>query len=484
MNLKVISRNVGLALLVSALFMLLSVFVSMAHGNDSALAALLISFAITFTVGIFPFIFVRKVPAISLKDGYMIVFLSWILSFIFGMLPYALWGGPFSVANAWFESVSGFTTTGATILEDIEALPPSLLFWRSSTHFIGGLGVVVFLLLIIPSSSPVKFRLTSMELSSLSKEGYKTRSNRIIFIFASVYICIFIASFFSYLIAGMGPFDAVNHAFSVSATGGFSTRNLSIGYFDSVAIDLITIVFMFLSSIHFGLIYIVVVQRTLKPLRNPVLGFYFVTLILISVVSGISLKLQTPDLSLGTAFLQSSFHVVSYASTTGFAIGDNSTWPMLPCFLLLVASMFCGCAGSTTGGLKIDRAVVLGKCVERHVRKIISPSSVTEIRFGNQILHEEDVYPHVLYIAMYFLVMGMSVIFCLMTGDPNGHAFTGTISSLGTVGPSLGSIGSLGNYNAEPVAMKLIFSLDMFLGRVEIFPVLAVLSVIFHRSRK
>ena len=484
MNLKVISRNVGLALLVSALFMLLSVFVSMAHGNDSALAALLISFAITFTVGIFPFIFVRKVPAISLKDGYMIVFLSWILSFIFGMLPYALWGGPFSVVNAWFESVSGFTTTGATILEDIEALPPSLLFWRSSTHFIGGLGVVVFLLLIIPSSSPVKFRLTSMELSSLSKEGYKTRSNRIIFIFASVYICIFIASFFSYLIAGMGPFDAVNHAFSVSATGGFSTRNLSIGYFDSVAIDLITIVFMFLSSIHFGLIYIVVVQRTLKPLRNPVLGFYFVTLILISVVSGISLKLQTPDLSLGTAFLQSSFHVVSYASTTGFAIGDNSTWPMLPCFLLLVASMFCGCAGSTTGGLKIDRAVVLGKCVERHVRKIISPSSVTEIRFGNQILHEEDVYPHVLYIAMYFLVMGMSVIFCLMTGDPNGHAFTGTISSLGTVGPSLGSIGSLGNYNAEPVAMKLIFSLDMFLGRVEIFPVLAVFSVIFHRSRK
>ena len=241
---------------------------------------------------------------------------------------------------------------------------------------------------------------------------------------------------------------------------------------------------MFLSSIHFGLIYIVVVQRTLKPLRNPVLGFYFVTLILISVVSGISLKLQTPDLSLGTAFLQSSFHVVSYASTTGFAIGDNSTWPMLPCFLLLVASMFCGCAGSTTGGLKIDRAVVLGKCVERHVRKIISPSSVTEIRFGNQILHEEDVYPHVLYIAMYFLVMGMSVIFCLMTGDPNGHAFTGTISSLGTVGPSLGSIGSLGNYNAEPVAMKLIFSLDMFLGRVEIFPVLAVFSVIFHRSRK
>ena len=484
MNLKVISRNVGLALLVSALFMLLSVFVSVAHGNDSALAALLISFSITFTVGIFPFIFVRKAPAISLKDGYMIIFLSWTLSFIFGMLPYALWGGPFTVANAWFESVSGFPTTGATILEDVEALPPSLLFWRSSTHFIGGLGVVVFLLLIIPSSSPVKFRLTSMELSSLTKDGYKTRSNKIIFIFTSVYLGIFVASFLCYLIAGMSPFDAVNHAFSVSATGGFSTKNLSIGAFDSVAVDLITIVFMFLSSIHFGLIYIVIVQHTLKPLRNPVLVFYVVTLVLISIASGISLKLQSPDLSVGTAFLQSTFHVVSYASTTGFAIGDNSTWPMLPSFLLLVVSMFCGCAGSTTGGLKIDRAVVLGKATERNVRKILSPSSVSEIRFGDQILREEDVYPHILYIALYFLVMGLSVIVCLMTGDPNGHAFTGTISSLGTVGPSLGTIGSLGNYNAEPVSMKLIFTLDMFLGRVEIFPVFAVISMMFHRSRK
>ena len=152
MNLKVISRNVGYALLVSALFMFLSVLVSLKNGHDSALAALSISFIITFITGSFPFIFVRKNEVISLKDGYMIIFLSWVLSFIFGMMPYLLWGGPFTVINAWFESVSGFTTTGSSILENIEALPDSLLFWRSSTHFIGGLGVVVFLLLIIPNS--------------------------------------------------------------------------------------------------------------------------------------------------------------------------------------------------------------------------------------------------------------------------------------------------------------------------------------------
>ena len=168
MNFKVIARNVGYALLVSALFMFLSIIVSVLNGNDSALAALMISFSLTFTVGIFPFIFVRHSGAISLKDGYMIIVLSWLLSFIFGMLPYALWGGPFTVVNAWFESVSGFTTTGASILENVEGLPNSLLFWRSSTHFIGGLGVVVFLLLIIPSSSQMKLRLTNIELSSLS----------------------------------------------------------------------------------------------------------------------------------------------------------------------------------------------------------------------------------------------------------------------------------------------------------------------------
>ena len=273
MNLKVISRNVGTALLVSSLFMLLSVFVSLADGGDSALAPLLISFSLTFTVGVFPFIFVRKTDRITLRDGYMIIFLSWFLSFVFGMLPYALWGGPFTLVNAWFESVSGFTTTGATILEDIESLPRSLLFWRSSTHFIGGLGVVVFLLLIIPNSSPVRLRLTNMELSSLSRDDYRSRANKTVFIFAWVYLGICALAFVSYWLAGMSPFDAINHAFSVCATGGFSTRNLSIGHFRSELISVLTIVFMYLASIHFGLIFMTLANRTLRPLNNPVLKY-------------------------------------------------------------------------------------------------------------------------------------------------------------------------------------------------------------------
>ena len=280
MNLKVISRNVGFALLASAFFMFLSILVSIANGNDSALAALIISFTLTFTVGIFPFIFVRKSPNISLKDGYMIIVLSWLLSFIFGMLPYVLWGGPFSVINALFETVSGYTTTGGTILASVEQLPDSLLFWRSSTHFIGGLGVVVFLLLIIPSSSPVRLRLTNMEVSSLSREGYKSRANKTVWIFTIVYFGITIAAFLCYWLAGMDSFDAINHAFSVVSTGGFSTKDLSIATYNSAAINLITMFFMLIASIHFGLIFMVFATRSLKPLNNPVLKFYVLSLVI------------------------------------------------------------------------------------------------------------------------------------------------------------------------------------------------------------
>lgn len=482
MNLKVISRNVGTALLVSALFMLLSVFVSLSEGGDSAMAPLLISFTITFIFGVFPFIFVRHADQITLKDGYMIIFLAWLLSFVFGALPYALWGGPFTVVNAWFESVSGFTTTGATILEDVEALPRSLVFWRASTHFIGGLGVVVFILLIIPNSSPVRLRLTNMELSSLSRDDYRSRANKTVFIFAWVYLGLCAAAFLSFWLCGMSPFDAICHAFSVCAAGGFSTRTLSIGAFGSPLISMVTIVFMLLASIHFGLIFVALIGRTLRPLKNPVLRFYLVSLAVFSVICGISLKLNGTDPHWGQALLDGTFHVVSYASTTGFAISDNASWPALPCFVLVLVSLICGCAGSTTGGMKADRLLVLFKAIRMQIQQTLYPSSIFEVRMGRRILHGEEIYPQVLYMALFIVLIAVSTVLCMLVGDPSGHALTGSVASLSNVGPSLGSIGSMGNYNAEPAALKLIFSADMFLGRVEIYPVFAVIASIFNRK--
>ena len=484
MNVKTISRNVGYALLVSALFMFLSIIVSVANGNDSALAALIISFTITFTVGIFPFIFVKKTAAITLKEGYLIIVLSWLLSFVFGMLPYALWGGPFTVVNAWFESVSGFTTTGSTILDDIEALPDSLLFWRSSTHFIGGLGVVVFLLLIIPSASPIRLRLTNMELSSLSKDAYNVRANKTVYIFAVVYIAICVVAFFCYWAAGMSPFDAINHAFSVCATGGFSTRNLSIASFDSRLIEGLTMVFMYVASIHFGLVFMTFATRSLRPLNNPVLKFYTLALLLASLAMSVILRADGLAATWGRSLWDSSFQVLSIASTTGFAVVDNAHWPMLASFITMFMGIMCGCAGSTTGGVKSDRVLVLLKAVGRQVRQILHPTAVNEIKLGKHIVRDEEITPQLLYITLFGIFLFVSVFLCLLAGVNTHSAFAASISSLGNVGPAIEELGTMGSFNSVPSAAKFVYTMDMFLGRVEIYPILAVIGMVFSRKKK
>ena len=219
MNISVLSRNIGIALVFNAVFMFIGVITSIIYDFDSAFSPLLLSAVITLTTGLFPLIFVRRHSNINLKEGFFIIVFSWVLSCMFGMLPYVLWGGDFSLINAWFESVSGYTTTGATILSDIESLPKSLLLWRSSTHFLGGIGVVIFMLLILPSVSTFKMRLSKMEISSLSKENYKFKTQQTIRVIASVYIGLTILQIICLLLAGMDFFDAVNHAFSTVSTG-------------------------------------------------------------------------------------------------------------------------------------------------------------------------------------------------------------------------------------------------------------------------
>lgn len=483
MNVKAISRNVGYALLVDALFMFFSVLVSIGNGNDSALAALLISFTLTFTVGIFPFIFVRKTSTITLKDGYMVIVLSWLLSFVFGMLPYALWGGPFTLMNAWFESVSGFTTTGATILDDIESLPNSLLFWRSATHFIGGLGVVVFLLLIIPSSSPVRLRLTNMELSSLSKDSYNVRVNKIVTIFAYVYLGLFAVAFLSYMLAGMSPLDAVNHAFSVCAAGGFSSKNLSIAAFDSRLVEGLTMIFMYLATIHFGLIYMSIATRSFRPLNNPVLKFYTGCLVLFTVVLALILKPGGYEATWGQALWHSAFQIMCIGSSTGFAIVDNAQWPLSAGVITLFIGIIGGMAGSTAGGLKSDRVLMLLKSIGRQIRLALHPSEVQGIRIGRNLVRDEDLMPQLLYISLFTILLALSVFLSLLLGVNTHSSFAASISTLTNVGPALMELGTMGSFNSVPETAKFIYSMNMFFGRIEIYPVLAVLSILFSGNR-
>jgi len=481
MNFKAISRYVGLALLVSALFMFLSIIISLIDGVDTGFAPLLVSFLITLIVGGFPFIFVRKTPTVSLKEGYFIIFLSWFLSFVFGMMPFLLYGGEFTLTNAWFESVSGFTTTGATILEDIEALPRSLLFWRSSTHFIGGLGVVVFLLLVIPEGSSLRFKLTNLELSSISREGYRNGSSKTVRTIFIVYFSLFFSETILLTIAGMPVFDAVNHAFSNVATGGFSTKNLSIGYYDSNWIYGIVMVYMVLAAMHFGLIFSIFATHSLKPLNNPVAKYFICCIIVLGTIMSLSLKLQGDYESWGNAFLVGFFHIIAYITTTGFAIADTNYVPALAAVALMLAGFQCACAGSTTGGLKADRIFLTFKAVRRQIYKQIHPSSVNQVRVGDSYLRDEAVLPVMTYIVLYIMVIVVSSAILLLIGVIPVEAFSGSLCSVGNVGPALHSLGTAGNFSAQPELAKIVYTIDMFLGRVEIYPIFVTVSLIFGR---
>lgn len=483
MNIRAISTNVGKALLVSALFMLLSLIVSVIYGRDAAFGPLLISFIITLLVGAFPFIFVRGKQALSMKDGIMTIVLSWVLSFIFGMLPYVLYGGEFTLINAWFESVSGFTTTGSTILNDIESLPKSLLFWRSSTHYIGGLGVVVFLLLVMPDASPYRLRLTNMEMSSLSKGGYRYRASKVVRIITVVYVSLTVSALVSLWAAGMPFFDALNHAFSIVATGGFSTRNLSVGAYGSDLINFIVLIFMAVSALHFGLIYAVFATGSLRPMKNSVVKYYFGSILVMAVLITCSLMSNGGYESLGKAAMDASFTVVSYMTTAGFAICDNSTWPWLAGVVLLFASFQCGCAGSTTGGIKVDRILIAFEAISNEIRHRLHPASVSRARLSGQHLADNAVNAVLMYIVAYFLVIVISIIAVVLCGCNATEAVSGVFASVGSVGPGLGELGSLENFSAQPVMAKFIYTFDMFLGRVEIYPVMVAISMIFKRGR-
>jgi len=484
MNIKAISSTVGKALLVNALFMMLSIMVSISDGLDEAFAPLVVSFLITSIMGAFPLIFVRHSRENSIKDSYITIVIAWLMSFIVGMLPYVLYGGEFTLVNAWFESVSGYTTTGSTILTDIESLPRSLLFWRSSTHFIGGLGVVIFLLLIIPDASSVKFRLSDLEVSALSQYGYRYRRTNVPKIMLSVYVGLTVVETLLLMLAGMSFFDAVNHSFSTMATGGFSTKNTSIMHFDSPVIDLIIIVFMILASMHFGVIYAMLIKKSFAPVKNSVTTYYLKVILVISLFITFILMLQGGYSSFGKALLDSVFQAVSFISTTGFGNADNALWPILANIFLLFAAFHCGCSGSTTGGVKADRMLIIFKDIRNEFKRRLHPASVFCTKVDDHTVNNTQISAVFLYFVVYMFILFIAFMAVLMSGVEISDAFSGTLASLGNVGPGLGGLGTMGNYASQPVFAKIIYTVTMFLGRLEIFPVLAIFHLAFNFRKR
>jgi trk system potassium uptake protein len=477
MNISVVSRNIGIALVFNACFMFLGAFTSMIYDFDSAFSPLLLSGIITMTVGLFPLIFVRNVSDIDIKEGFTIIVFSWVLSCLFGMLPYLLWGGEFSLVNAWYESVSGYTTTGATILTNVEAVPKGLLLWRSSTHFLGGIGVVVFMLFVLPTVSVFRMRLSKVEISALSKENYKFKTQETIKVISYVYVGLTVIQTICLMFAGMNFFDALNHAFSTISTGGFSTRNESVKSFNSFSIELIIMIFMYLSSLHFGLLYATVTGHSTNIFRSSVTKFYTATLLISGFVVAADLLITGQLGSWPLALRQSFFQVISYASTTGFATANTSVWPHVAVLFLIYLSFQCACSGSTAGGLKSDRVLIFFKTLKTQMQKTIHPNAVIPIRVGNHIVEQEMAGAVTLFIVLYILIVFIVTVLLSIMGVNFIDAFTGSLANMSNVGPGFGTVGSMGNYSNFPAAGKLILSVEMLLGRLEIYSLLLIFFI-------
>lgn len=480
MNISAISKNIGLILLINAAFMLMCVVVSILYGVDSSFSPLLLSAIITAVVGAFPFIFVKESIHIRTKEGFVVAVLAWIVSCVFGMLPYVLWGGEFTLVNAFFESVSGYTTTGATILQDVEALPPGLLLWRSSTHFMGGIGVVLFMLLLVPSMGTYRMKMSRVEVSSLSKEYFNFRTSQMLRVIATVYTTLAALETIALVIAGMDFFEAVNHSFSTVATGGFGTRNTSVQAFDSPAIELVIAIFMFLSGLHFGLLYSMIVKRSMNIFRNPIVKYYSFIVAASTLLITVSLCASGTIPNFWQALRHAFFQVTSLSSTTGFGSIDSTVWPVFSLIILIFLSIQCACSGSTTGGIKIDRFYILFASLKSSMRKKLHPNAYIPVKIGDHVVDDKTVSDVLQFIAVYFVVLIIGTLAVSLFENDLTLSFTSVVACLGNVGPGLGEIGPLGNYSGLETMSKIILSVLMLLGRLEIYSML----VIFYLFKK
>ncbi|MDE5732491.1 MAG: hypothetical protein K2H95_05595, partial [Bacteroidales bacterium] len=318
---------------------------------------------------------------------------------------------------------------------------------------------------------------------SISKDGYRYKAGKTVTVITTVYLCLAIALTICLRLEGMSFFDAVNHSFSTVSTGGFSTKNNSIMHFNSIPIQLTIMFFMTLSAMHFGVIYAVFATRSPKPLRQPVTRYYLYVIAALSLLLMLVLRLEGGYESWGKALLDSSFQAISFLTTTGFGQSDNASWPLLANAILLFAAFHCGCSGSTTGGVKADRIYISLKAISSEFKRRLHPSSVFKTKVGQSFISDDGVSAVFMYIVLYIFVHMVSFMAVLLCGADISDAYSGTLASLGNVGPGIGSLGTMGNYSAMPAAAKIIFSIDMLLGRIEIFPFLAVVSMIFDRQK-
>ena len=469
MRVSIILRYIGTVMLCVSAFMMVSAGISYMNNVDSGFYPLLLSSLLTLTLGAFPLLFVPRAKSISNKEGFTIVVGSWVLASVVGMFPYLIWGGEFSLINAWFESVSGYTATGATILNDIQYLPQGLLFYRTSSNWLGGVGVVMFALVILPSLGTSRMSLSNVELSSLAKDNYRYRTQIIVRILLIVYVGLTIATTLALKLAGLRWFDALNHAMSACATAGFSTKNASIAFYDNVAVELILAGAMLISSLHFGLIYATFIRKGNNVFRSEVVRTYLSIIAIATLLVATSIFGANIYADIWEALRHSFFQVVSLITTTGFATADTNLWTPFAIVVLISVSVVCACAGSTSGGMKVDRLLIFCKILMAKIRRQQHPNAIIRIRVDGVVQDAEMLNGVVVFIVTYIGLIFFATFTNTLFGQDLMTAFSSAVACIGNVGPGFGEVGSMGNFADIPVILKLQNSILMLMGRLEIF---------------
>lgn len=483
-TLKSTIRFIGFTLLGLFVLMMFSALMAYLDHRDGSLWALLISSGITLAVGLGCVLTTRPIQKIDLKTGFFIVTGCWVVACSFGALPFVLYGHEFTFVNALFESVSGFTTTGASILNDIEAVPQGLLFWRIATSWIGGIGVVSLVSILISTRNDRQSQLAGLELSSIAKEYYRGRRRQFIYRILAVYVGLTLASTYGLHLAGMRWFDALTHAMSACSTCGFSTKNLSVAAFDSPVIEAILNVSMLLASINFSLIF-----STFWPSganRKNLFNTKIVRAFLGAVLFGIlcltaNLLVTKTYTSVAEAFRVASFQMCSITTTTGFATTDTNLWPPFCKAILIVGSLICGCSGSTSGGIKIDRVWAALRGTSETIKSLTDPYKYAYVRLDGSTKTNDEVSSVMSFIMLYILIVGIGMLVYVFGGMDFQTGLSASIACMGNVGPGFGVIGSLGNYAGLSVFLKIFSIILMLLGRLEIYPFLIVLGSVVKK---
>lgn len=427
--------------------------------------------------------FVIKKPKnreLRAKEGFVAVALAWLMLSLFGSLPAFISGHIPNFLDSLFEIVSGFTTTGATILQDIEALPRSLLFWRSLTHWIGGMGVLVFVIAIIPKSDANIIHLFLAEAPGPQAGKLVSKLKFTARILYGIYIAMTALEIIFLLIGKMPLFDSFIHAFGTAGTGGFSNKNLGVGAYNSPYIDIVITVFMLLFSINFNIYYLILIGNFKQAIKSEEMRIFFGIVFISTVVITASLMLGQVYSTFGETLRHSTFQVAAIISTTGFATTDFTLWPALPQIILFFLFFVGACAGSTGGGLKVSRIIILAKTSFRELKRSLSPRTVVNVKFEGKPL-DPSIYNGVMsYFVLYIVIFIGSVLLLSfapsLTSTNYLHNFTAVASCLNNIGPGFGGIGPYGNYAGFNIFSKIILIFDMLAGRLELLPMLLLFN--------